>query len=230
MTRPSFIAGALRVFPRVPHLAHVLRRGILLSLILLFVRGHLPAADPAGLQIRIEEGDGATYPTGSRATRGITVVVTDQAGNPVSGASVNFLLPENGPGGVFADGSKMQLLLTRADGRATVWGMRWNRQAGSFSVRIVAGKGAARAGTEASLTLSESHGPAVSVGGSSHKWLWIGLAAAGAAGVAIAVASRSGSPSNCSSTVILAANPCQSSPDTLGVTVIGSPTINVGHP
>jgi hypothetical protein len=208
----------------------VLRRTVLLSIILLFLRGHASAADPTGLQIRIEEGDGTTYQAGSRATRGITVLVTDQAGNPVPGASVNFSLPENGPGGVFADGSKTQLLLTHADGRASVWGMRWNRQEGSFSVRIVAGKGTARAGTEASLKLALSSGPSVSSGGSSHKWLWIGLAAAGAAGIGIAVATRGGSSSNCSSTVILAANPCQSSPDTLGVTVIGAPTINLGHP
>jgi hypothetical protein len=208
----------------------VLRRGLLLSFVLLFLRVYLRAADPASLQIRIEEGDGTTYPIGSRATRGITVIVADGAGNPVSGASVNFSLPENGPGGVFADGSKTQLLVTRADGRATVWGMRWNRQAGSFSVRIVAGKGGARAGTEASLTLAEGRGPAVSTPGSSHKWLWIGLAAAGAAGIGIALAIRGGSTSNCSSTVVLAANPCQASPDTLGVTVIGSPSINLGHP
>lgn len=210
----------------------MLRRGLLLSLVLLFVRGHLRAADPAGLQIRIEEGDGATYAAGSRATRGITVVVTDEAGHPVAGASVSFSLPENGPGGVFADGSKTQLLVTRADGRATVWGMRWNRQAGSFSIRIVAGKGAARAGTEASLRLAEGRGAAVATGGSSHKWLWIGLAAAGAAGIGLAAATRGGSSGNCSSTVALAANPCQSSQDTLGVTVIGAPTINLGpsHP
>lgn len=210
----------------------MLRRGLLLFLILLFLRGHSNAADSHSLQIRIEEGDGATYPIGSRATRGITVLVTDQGAHPVPGASVNFTLPENGPTGVFADGSKTQLLLTRADGRASVWGMRWNRQAGSFSVRIVAGKGDARAGTEASLALTNTRGPAVSAGGSSHKWLWIGLAAAGAAGAGFAVMSRGGASSsgNCSSTVILAANPCQASPDTLGVTVIGSPTINLRHP
>jgi hypothetical protein len=175
-----------------------------------------------------------TYPLGSRATRGITVQVSDEAGNPVAGASVSFGLPETGPTGVFADGSRSELVATKADGRASVWGMRWNRQAGSFNLRITVGKGVARAGTVVAMRLAD--GPAASAGGanqisSSHKWLWIGLAAAGAAGVGIAVALRGGGASgSCSSTVVLPGNPCLSEPDTLGVTVIGTPTINLGRP
>ncbi len=208
------------------------RRCLILLPALLFVRGPARGADPASLQIRVEEGDKLTYPLGSRATRGITVMVTDEAGTAVPGASVNFTLPENGPTGVFADGSKSQLMLTKADGRATVWGMRWNRQAGTFDVRVVAGKGAARAGTVVSLTLAETPGPSISSGApASHKWLWITLASAGAAaGVGVAMAMRGGSAGNCSSTVVLAGNPCPSAPDPLGVTVIGAPTINLGHP
>ena len=38
-------------------------------------------SDPAILQIRILEGEGAVYPIGARATRGVTVQVTDE---PVS--------------------------------------------------------------------------------------------------------------------------------------------------
>jgi hypothetical protein len=219
-----------RVIPRSLHLHHEMRRFLLLLLFLLFLRGPLRAADPASLQIRIEEGDGLTYPLGSRATRGITIVVSDEAGNPVEGASVSFGLPETGPSGVFSNESKTEIVTTHADGRASVWGMRWNRQAGSFNIRVTAGKGEARAGTVVSQNLAEAPAGNVGVGRSSHKWLWIALAAAGAAGVGIAVATRGGNSSNCSSTVVLPANPCVSSPDTLGVTVIGSPTINLGHP
>ncbi len=198
------------------------------------------AADPASLQLRVEEGDSATYPLGSRATRGITVLVNDEAGNPVGGASVSFGLPETGPTGVFADGSRSELVATTADGRASVWGMRWNRQAGSFNLRITAGKGVARAGTVVAIRLTDAPGPAAGgsgqIGGSSqlgsgHKWLWMGLAAAGAAGVGIAVALRGGGSSgSCSSTVVLPGNPCASAADVLGVTVIGTPTINLGRP
>jgi hypothetical protein len=222
---------ALRVFPRATHLTHVFRRSLILAIVLLFLRGPLRAADPASLQIRIEEGDGLTYPLGSRATRGVTIVVTDDAGNPVEGASVTFGLPETGPSGVFSSGSKTELLTTHADGRASVWGMRWDRQAGSFSIRVTASKGAARAGTVVSQHLAEAPGPTASVGSPSHRWLWIALAAAGAAGVGVAVALKGGSSSgSCSSTVVLPQNPCPSSSDSLGVTVIGTPTINLGHP
>jgi hypothetical protein len=207
---------------------------LLLVILLLFVRDPLGAADPASLQIRVEEGDGLTYAPGSRATRGITVLVSDEAGNPVAGASVNFGLPETGPTGVFADGSKSQLVATKADGRASVWGMRWNRQAGAVQVRVVAGKGPARAGTVVALTLAETvvdSGPANRQIGSNHKWLWIGLAAAGAAGAGMAVAMRGGgSAGSCSSTVVLPGNPCTAASDPLGVTVIGTPTISLGHP
>src|SRR5580700_3712646 len=107
---PLFWNGgsALRVFPRALHLHHEMRRFLLLSLCLVFLCGPLPAADPASLQIHIEEGDGLTYPLGSRATRGITIVVSDEAGNPVDGASVTFGLPETGPSGVFSNESKTE--------------------------------------------------------------------------------------------------------------------------
>lgn len=210
----------------------MLRRYLIFPILFLFLRDPLRAEDPANLNIRIEEGDGVTYALGSRATRGITVVVTDQAGNPVEGASVNFALPDSGPSGVFADGSRTQLLPTRPDGRASVWGMHWNRQAGPVDVRIVAGKGAARAGTVCTIQLADApsavSGSAV---GSGHKWLWIGLGAAAAAGAGLAVALKGGSSTtSCSSTVQLPSSPCSAAPDPLGVTQIGVPTINIGHP
>ncbi len=191
----------------------------------------LRAADPASLQIRVEEGDGLTYAAGSRATRGITVLITGEAGDPVDGATVTFTLPESGPGGVFSSGSRIETLTTRADGRASVWGMRWNKQAGSFDVHITASKGQAHAGTICSLRLTESAGgQSISSGGSRHKWLWIALAVAGAAGAGVAVAAKGGSGSSCSSTVVLSQNNCPSTLTPLGVTVIGQPTIIVSHP
>ncbi len=192
----------------------------------------LRGENPPGLQIHVTEGDGSTYSIGSRATRGIAIQITDDAGKPVDGATVTFRLPDAGPGGTFSNGSKTEILTTRADGRASVWGMKWNRQAGTFDVRITATKGEARAGTVSSQHLTEAAGPSASggKGGSNHKWLWIALVA-GAAGAGAAVAAHSSSASNnCSSTVVLPQNPCTSTPSSLGVTIIGQPTINLGHP
>ena len=67
---------------------------------------------------------------GGRATRGLTVQVTDEAGKPVEGASVSFRLPDSGPAGTFASGSRTEIVTTGGDGRAGVWGMQWNRTAG----------------------------------------------------------------------------------------------------
>ena len=103
---------------------------------------------------------------------------------------MTFRLPDAGPGGTFANGSKTEILTTHADGRAGVWGMKWNRQAGTFDVRITATKGEARAGTVSSQHLTETSGPsAPKLGSANHKWLWIALVA-GAAGAGAAVAAR----------------------------------------
>jgi hypothetical protein len=179
--------------------------------------------DPAILQIRIIEGEGLVYAAGSRATRGITVQVTDETGKPVEGASVSFRLPEDGPSGAFSTGSKSEIATTRSDGRASIWGMQWNRTAGSIEVRITAVKGQARAGTICSSYISEAAAGHVSAsdsrvgGGSSHKWVWILLVAAGAVGAGAVVAA--GGKSSSSSAPTAAAGPS-----------IGTPSITIGHP
>jgi hypothetical protein len=152
------------------------------------------ADNPAILQIRVLEGEGVAYPLGGRATRGVTIQVTDETGRPVEGSSVSFRLPEEGPSGTFSNGSRAEIATTKADGRASAWGMQWNRTEGSFEIRITAAKGQARAGTVCAVYLSKlSAAAAAGEGGSSplklarnHKWLWIGLAVAGAAVVVVA--------------------------------------------
>ncbi len=176
--------------------------------------------DPAILQIRVIEGEGAVYGIGSRATRGVTIQVTDETGKPVEGARVSFRLPDSGAGGTFSTGGRTEIATTRSDGRAGVWGMQWNRTAGSFEIRITAEKGQARAGTVCSqyLTDAPEKAPQTSrIGpGKSHKWLWIaaGIGAAAAAGIG-ATASKG--------------KPATSAPQPGGVT-IGVPTISLGHP
>ena len=174
------------------------------------------AGEPTLLQVRVVDGDGAVYSTGSRATHGIGVLVTDEVGRPVDGATVTFRLPETGPGGVFATGAKTEILTTRSDGRASVWGMQWNHAAGSFEVRITAIKGSIRAGTAClqSLTNGVAASPARAGPGHGHKWLWISLAAAGAAAGGAAV--------------LNARKPAGASPST--ALQFGTPTIVLGRP
>ena len=173
------------------------------------------------LTIRVAEGEGAAYAVGSRATRGLTVLVTDETGRPVEGATVSFTLPAEGPGGVFSTGGRTEIAATRADGRAAVWGMQWNRTAGPFEIRITAVKGQARAGVVSSQSLSNAPLARDAEGGKlprargGHKLLWISLVVAGAAAVGVAgvAARKSGAAAASSMTTPLK---------------IGTPTISLG--
>lgn len=179
-------------------------------------------SDPAILLIRILEGEGAVYPIGSRATRGVTVQVTDETGKPVDSAAVVFRLPEDGPTGTFSSGTRTEVVTTGPDGRANVWGMQWNRLPGPLEVRITAAKGQARAGTVSGMYLSNavvSSEPRQAKVHSwrSHKKIWIGAGIAAAAFVGAAAISSRGTPSAASAAGVNAPQ-------------IGTPSIIIGKP
>jgi hypothetical protein len=187
------------------------------------------ADGPSVLQVHVIEGQGSVYPAGSRATRGITVLVTDEAGRPVSGALVSFTLPADGPGGVFASGGRTEIATTRDDGRAAVWGMRWNRSAGQFEVRISATKGQARGSASVDQALINAPAPKLDSGASGvhlggHKLLWISVAIVGAAAVGVA---GLGGTKNAASQSSPGGTPGSVQSGSLS---IGSPTISLGHP
>lgn len=158
------------------------------------------------------------YQTGSRATRGVTLLVTDDTGHPVPNVAVSFHLPEDGPSGVFASGSRTEIVTTTADGKASVWGMRWNRTPGTVELKITAIKDGVRAGIISTQHLSDSVAPGSGAPsgfsrGGHGKLLWISLAVAGAAGGGLAMGIRHSSPPAASPTTALS---------------IGTPTIIIG--
>ena len=175
------------------------------------------------VQLKIVDGEGVTYRTGTRATRGLTVLVTDETGKPVDLAAVSFRLPDEGASGTFNSGLRTEIVTTGPDGRATVWGMQWNKTPGPVEIRVTAIKEQARAGIISTQYLSDS--VAVKSGGEGvftashggHKWLWVaGAIAVGAgAGAAYFLLNKSKPASNPTSTS--------------GVTV-GSPSVIVGQP
>ncbi len=187
-----------------------------------FLLTFLTPLEPANLQVRVVEGQSIVYPIGSRATRGITVQVTDETNRPVEGASVSFRLPQEGPGGTFATGARTEIATTRADGRASVWGMQWNRTPGAFEIRITAARGDTRAGTVCALQLTNALAAAVPAARfgqrRGHKFLWITLAVAGTAAGGAAAVAWSGK----------AGTGAGSSPPTS--VQIGAPTIVLGRP
>lgn len=182
------------------------------------------------VQLRVVEGDGATHRTGARATRGVTVLVTDEAGQPVDMAAVSFHLPDQGATGTFNSGLRTEVVTTGPDGRASIWGMQWNKTPGPVEIRITAVKDQARAGIIGTLYLSDSVAPQpggapTAAGGQGvfkashggHKWLWIAaIAGVAAGGAGFALTHSQGSSSSSSSAVV-------------GLS-IGAPAITVGHP
>jgi len=175
------------------------------------------------VQVKVVEGEGAVYQTGARATRGLTVLVTDEAGKPVPNASVSFRLPDSGASGVFSSGLRTEVVTTGADGRASVWGMQWNKTAGPVEIRITAVKEQARAGIVSTQYLNDAAAPQAggegvfkaSHGGKS-KWLILGALVGGGAAAGMAFSHSHTSPT----ATTTAATPIS----------IGSPSIIVGHP
>jgi len=99
------------------------------------------------LRITVVAGEAAVHPPGARVTKPITIEVRDEIGQPVEGAAVSFHFPEDGPGGLFANGLPTDLAVTDAGGRATVRSFQLNRVPGAVDIRITAAKDRARAGT-----------------------------------------------------------------------------------
>jgi hypothetical protein len=181
----------------------------------------LATAQIASLQLKIVEGEGASHLILSRSPAPITVEVADDTGRPVPGAAVSFQLPEDGPGGLFSNGLRTDVVITDAQGRATVRNLHFNSTPGAFQIRILASKDQARAGTisRQHLVARTEAGPKAAVAGakSSRKWIVIAVAMGGAAaGGTFAGINRANTKPP-----VAAAQPALS---------VGPPTITIGRP
>ncbi len=175
----------------------VVPRIFLVSLVLLNMLG-APAwtqQPPSGLRIVIVEGDGAINNIRQRTNREPIVQVEDENHKPVAGAVVLFFLPDQGPSGTFANGSKMLMTVTDAQGQARSSGIRSNSQSGPLQIRVTA----SFLGITASAVIAQTNvagaAPA-SAGGLSTTakiWLIVGIAG-GAAAAGIIVATHNSGP------------------------------------
>jgi len=156
----------------------------------------LQAPPPAKLNIVIVEGDGAINNVRQRTARETIVQVEDENHKPVAGAAVVFLLPGNGPGGVWANGTRTLQVTTNSQGRAVAQGLRPNNVSGKFQIQVEA----SFQGLTTTATVTQVNavitGAAAGGGGLSTAKLIAILAAAGGAVAAGAVlATRGGSAS-----------------------------------
>jgi hypothetical protein len=218
-------------------LRHIFR--VSLTAFFVLALGCTATAQVAILQIRVVEGEGAVHAPGSRGTRPLTVEVTDETGKPVEGAAVSFHLPEEGPGGVFANGMRTEVAVTDSHGHASVHGLQLNRAPGRFQIRIVASKEQARAGMVSFQYIAEpGSGAAATTAGSSHgyrKWIVVALLAGGGAAAGILAARSGGAPAPTAPpapapVIITVGIPVVSAPGPGTPPTIGAPIITVGKP
>lgn len=176
--------------PRTPHSLF-----LIVLLLLNFTEVPAWAQNPASLQILIVEGEGAINNVRQRVNREPIVQVEDENHKPVAGAAVIFFLPNQGPGGTFANGTNTLTTTTNAQGQAVARGIRFNNQGGAMQIRVAA----SFAGQTASATITQTNvlGGAVaggSAGGMSlgMKLLIIGAIVGGGVAAGVVIANRGG--------------------------------------
>lgn len=198
-------------------------------------------AAPALLRIRVLEGEGSIHTAGTRASQAIVVLIADESGRPVEGASVSVRLPDDGPTGTFANGMRTDIAVTGPDGRVAIRGVQWARMAGPVQLRITASKGEARAGVLSTQYVTAPAGgmgrgapqdpvkattrpPARVEPPSRSKWILLAALIGGAAAGGVAAAARGGRTSPGAPPTV--APPAVVQP----VATIGAPVITVGKP
>ncbi len=153
----------------------------------------MPAQVPQPrLSIVIVEGEGAINNVKQRVNREPIVQVEDENHKPIAGAAVVFFLPNQGPSGVFANGSKSLTVTTNADGRATASAITRNNLSGQMAVRVTA----AFAGQTATATITQTNVAAAVTGISTTAKVLIILGIAGGVAAGVVVATRGGSSSS----------------------------------
>ena len=192
------------------------RHSVFLILLVLLNQLSTPAwsqQGPASLQIVIVEGEGALNNIKQRVTRDPIVQVEDENHKPIAGAAVVFILPNQGPGGTFSNGTSTLTTTTDTQGQAVARGIRFNNQVGNMQMRVTAsfgGQTATAVITQTNLIGANSGGGGV---GSGAKWL-IAVGVATAVAVGVIVATHGGGSSS----------PPTSPPATVTITP-GTPTV-----
>ncbi len=113
------------------------------------------------INLVIVEGEGAINNVRQRTAREPIVQVEDENRKPIAGATVLFILPDSGPGGTFANGSRTLQVLTNSKGQAVAKGLKLNNLSGKFQIQVEAsykGMSANTAINQANAVLSTAAG------------------------------------------------------------------------
>jgi hypothetical protein len=181
-----------------------MRRGLTVCLLLLpvcLISAQEPqeAAPPTAVTVNIGpvEGDGAINSIRLRRAHEPVVRVVGSSGEPLSEATVTFLLPATGPSGTFLDGGLSLTTQTDSQGRAVGRGLRPNSIAGQFRIRVTA----LWRGSQGAATLVQTNAEPVSKSGHSKTIVIVAIiAGAAAGGIAIAARGKSSPADNAAAT------------------------------
>ncbi|MGA2575039.1 MAG: hypothetical protein ABSH24_03345 [Bryobacteraceae bacterium] len=162
---------------------------------------------PTQLNIVIVEGEGAVNNLRQRVVREPIIRVEDQNHKPVAGAAVSFLLPENGAGGTFVNGTKLLTVTTDANGQAVARGIKPNNVSGQYQIKVTASSGKVTATatiTQVNAAAAAAGAGAAAAGGISVKLIAVlAIVGAAAAGGAIYAVTRGKSNSTAAQTIAL---------------------------
>jgi hypothetical protein len=145
-------------------------------------------------RIMVLEGEGAVNNIHEVVNRAVSVEVDDVNHNPLSGVSVTFFLPNDGPSGLFPNGSRVLTVFTDNKGVAVSRSIRFNNQVGLMKIDVVAtlfsqnvSHSIMQTNVGSPASVKSSYVPAA--GGStqasrphSKKWIVIAIVAAAVAG------------------------------------------------
>ena len=151
------------------------------------------AGQTGGVGILVIEGNKAQNLISEQAPKPISVRVVDGTGKPLSGADVQFVPPEFGPGGTFVTDQNPVYVITNSQGVAEAPRFLANSTAGTYEIQVIV----SYMGNVSRLLVEQSN--VTSIKKSSSKKLMIISAVIGG-GVAAAFAAKGGGGSSNSST------------------------------
>src|SRR5262245_44147188 len=96
------------------------------------------AGQSGGVAIVVIEGNKAQNLVSEPTTKPISVRVVDRAGKPLSGADVEFVPPEFGPGGTFVTDQIPVSVTTNPQGVAEAPRFLANSSAGNYEIQVIA--------------------------------------------------------------------------------------------
>src|ERR1700722_17147799 len=102
-------------------------------------QGTMPLPDDQPpFHITVIEGEGAINNIHQTVNRAATVIVEDENKTPLSGGAVSFFLPNDGPSGLFPNGSRVLTVFTDDKGIATSRPIHFNPLVGIMPIRVSA--------------------------------------------------------------------------------------------